>query len=85
MGVRYQKYRSIAKPLNISIELSQVLRYFNISNIDPALLEIIKNLGFEMMSIGHLMAGAGLEMSIGHLMAGADLEMSIGHLMAGAT
>ena len=40
MGVRYQKYRSIAIPLNIGIELSQVLRYFDISNIEPALIHI---------------------------------------------
>ena len=38
MGVRYQKYRSIAIPLNIGIELSQVSRYFDISNIEPALV-----------------------------------------------
>ena len=40
MGVRYQKYRSIAIPLNIGIELSQVSRYFDISNIEPALVII---------------------------------------------
>ena len=38
MGVRYKKYRSIAIPLNIGIELSQVSRYFDISNIEPALV-----------------------------------------------
>ena len=32
MVVRYQKYRSIAIPLNIDIEHSQVSRYFDISN-----------------------------------------------------
>ena len=37
MGVRYQKYRSIAIPLNIGIELSQVSRYFDIFGIEPAL------------------------------------------------
>ena len=38
MGVRYQKYRSIAIPLNIGIELSQVSRYFDIFGIEPALI-----------------------------------------------
>ena len=38
MGVRYQKYRSIAIPLNIGIELSQVSRYFDIFGIEPALV-----------------------------------------------
>ena len=38
VGVRYQKYRSIAIPLNIGIELSQVSRYFDIFCIEPALL-----------------------------------------------
>ena len=42
MGVRYQKYRSIAIPLNIGIELSQVSRYFDISNIEPALASTTK-------------------------------------------
>ena len=32
VGIRYQKYRSIAIPLNIGIELSQVSRYIDISN-----------------------------------------------------
>ena len=40
MGVRYQKYRSIAIPLNIGIELSQVSRYFDIFGIEPALTYI---------------------------------------------
>ena len=31
MGVSITKYRSIVIPLNIGIELSQVLRYFDIS------------------------------------------------------
>ena len=39
MGVRYQKYRSIAIPLNIGIELSQVSRYFDIFGIEPALVD----------------------------------------------
>ena len=39
VGVRYQKYRSIAIPLNIGIELSQVSRYFDIFGIEPALIE----------------------------------------------
>ena len=38
MGFRYQKYRSIAIPLNIGIELSQVSRYFDIFGIEPALI-----------------------------------------------
>ena len=38
VGVRYQKYRSIAIPLNIGIELSQVSRYFDIFGIEPALV-----------------------------------------------
>ena len=60
MGVRYQKYRSIAIPLNIGIELSQVSRYFDISNIEPALVHIsvvyfrlickLKTLLFEQIS-----------------------------------
>ena len=33
------KYRSIAIPLNTGIELLQVSQYFDISNIEPALLE----------------------------------------------
>ena len=37
MGIRYRKYRSIAIALNIGIELLQVSRYFDISNIKPAL------------------------------------------------
>ena len=37
VGIRYQTYRSIAIPLSIGIELSQVSRYFDISNIEPAL------------------------------------------------
>ena len=41
MGVRYQKYRSIAIPLNIGIELSQVSRYFDIFGIEPALIKAI--------------------------------------------
>ena len=40
MGVRYQKYRSIAIPLNIGIELSQVSRYFDIFGIEPALVPL---------------------------------------------
>ena len=38
VGVQYQKYRSIAIPLGISIGLSQISRYFDISNIEPALV-----------------------------------------------
>ena len=41
MGVRYQKYRSIAIPLNIGIELSQVSRYFDIFGIEPALVSTL--------------------------------------------
>ena len=33
-----EKYRSIAIPLGISIELLQASRYFDISNIEPALI-----------------------------------------------
>ena len=40
VGVRYQKYRSIAIPLNIGIELSQVSRYFDIFGIEPALVSV---------------------------------------------
>ena len=43
MGVRYQKYRSIAIPLNIGIELSQVSRYFDIFGIEPALLVCVSH------------------------------------------
>ena len=43
MGVRYQKYRSIAIPLNIGIELSQVSRYFDIFGIEPALVLSLTN------------------------------------------
>ena len=39
VGVRYPKYRSIAIPLSTGIKLLQVLRYFDISNIEPALIK----------------------------------------------
>ena len=56
MGVRYQKYRSIAIPLNIGIELSQVSRYFDIFGIEPALVwDIHKQLLFEISApVGNL-------------------------------
>ena len=57
MGVRYQKYQSIAIPLGIDIELSQVSRYFDISNIEPALIPGYD--GMCVMSPGSRNSGCG--------------------------
>ena len=38
--IRYSIYRSMAIPSSIDIERSHVSRYFDISSIEPALLDI---------------------------------------------